>query len=153
LPIIGKFDTVVESKKRITVASIHVVKGNSGSLLSYQTASELNMITLHVNKVSPSVSSNDIAKKYPGIYNGIGKLKNFEVKLHIDKQVPPVAQSARRVGQETTKRNSDLQRKRRKRKVIPKKIRKRKVIPKKMRKLKVIPKKRRKRKVIMELVN
>ena len=95
LPIIGKFDTVVESKKRITVASIHVVKGNSGSLLSYQTASELNMITLHVNKVCPSVSSNDIAKKYSGIYNGIGKLKNFEVKLHIDKQVPPVAQSAR----------------------------------------------------------
>ena len=51
--------------------------------LTMQTASELNMITLHVNKVSPSVSSNDIAKKYPSIYNGISKLKNFEVKLYI----------------------------------------------------------------------
>ena len=99
LPILGKFDIVVESKKRITVACIHVVKGNSGSLLSYQTASELNMITLHVNKVTStsSVSSDDIEQKYPDIYNGIGKLKEFEVKLHIDKQVPPVAQPARRI--------------------------------------------------------
>ena len=93
LPILGKFDIVVESKKRITVAGIDVVNGNSDSLLSYQTASELNMITLHVNKVTStsSVSSDDIEQKYPDIYNGIGKLKEFEVKLHIDKQVPPVS--------------------------------------------------------------
>ncbi len=99
LPILGKFDIVVESKKQITVVCIHVVKGNSGSLLSYQTASELNMITLHVNKVTStsSVSSDDIEQKYPDIYNGISKLKEFEVKLHIDKQVPPVAQAARRI--------------------------------------------------------
>ena len=68
LPIIGKFEIVIESKKRITVACIHVVKGNYGCLLSYQTAAELHMITLHANKVSQHVSSNEIAKKCPGIY-------------------------------------------------------------------------------------
>ena len=31
------------------------------------------------------------------MYNGIGKLKNVEVKLHIDENIPPVAQPARRI--------------------------------------------------------
>lgn len=98
LPVLGKFETIIESKKRVTVASIHVVKGNYGSLLSYQTAAELDLIKLNVNKVDQHPSSSDeIAKKFPAIYNGIGKLKNFEVKLHIDETVPPVAQHARRI--------------------------------------------------------
>ena len=36
-----------------------------------------------------------LCRQYPGIFNGIGKLKGVEVKLHIDQSVPPVAQQAR----------------------------------------------------------
>ena len=38
-----------------------------------------------------------MSQKYPTLFDGIGKLKDFEVKLHIDKSVKPVAQPARRI--------------------------------------------------------
>ena len=39
-----------------------------------------------------------LCHQYSGIFNGIGKLKGVEVKLHIDQSVPPpVAQRARRI--------------------------------------------------------
>ena len=75
LPVIGKFETTIDSKGRITVASIHVVKGSYGSLLSYPTATELNLITLHVNKVDQPKSMKDqIAQKFPCIFNGLVSL-------------------------------------------------------------------------------
>ena len=36
-------------------------------------------------------------KQFPTLFHGIGQLKNFEVKLHIDPTVPPVAQQTRRI--------------------------------------------------------
>ena len=40
----GKFDAVVESKKRITVATFYVTKQKNGSLLSCNTSQELGLI-------------------------------------------------------------------------------------------------------------
>ena len=40
----GKFDAVVESKKRMTVATFYVTKQENGSLLSYNTSQELGLI-------------------------------------------------------------------------------------------------------------
>ena len=36
-------------------------------------------------------------QNYPSLFCGIGKLKNLEVKLHIDENIQPVAQAARRI--------------------------------------------------------
>ena len=50
---LGKFDAVVETRKRMTVATVYVVQGrNSGNLLSLSTAQDLGLITLHLNPVS-----------------------------------------------------------------------------------------------------
>ena len=38
-----------------------------------------------------------LTTEYPQVFQGIGKLKNYEVKLHIDTSVQPVAQPARRI--------------------------------------------------------
>ncbi|CAB4013461.1 Retrovirus-related Pol poly [Paramuricea clavata] len=107
LPVIGTFEATIETKKRMTISTIHVVRGNYGSLLSYQTATELNLIKVNVNNVK--VTGNDkieqchdsrkdkMDKKFPHLFHGIGKLHNFEAKLHIDSSVPPVAQPARRI--------------------------------------------------------
>ena len=35
--------------------------------------------------------------KYPSVFQGIGKLKNYQLKLHIDPRVTPVVQKERRV--------------------------------------------------------
>ena len=35
--------------------------------------------------------------EYDDLFNGLGKLKNYQVQLHIDVNVPPIAQPHRRV--------------------------------------------------------
>jgi len=41
--------------------------------------------------------ADDIIQEYPKCFSGLGKLKNFEVKIHIDESVKPVAQATRRI--------------------------------------------------------
>ena len=45
----------------------------------------------------PKISKTKIENQFPKLFQGIGQLKNFEVKLHIDPTVSPVAQPARRI--------------------------------------------------------
>ena len=107
LPVIGQF-AILETKKRITVSTLHVVKGNCGSLLSYQTATELNLLQVNIKTVkvestdkckheSSKISKTKIENQSPKLFQGIGQLQNFEVKLHIDPAVSLVAQPARRI--------------------------------------------------------
>ena len=35
--------------------------------------------------------------KYPTVFVGVGKLKDYKLKLHIDSEVSPIAQKSRRV--------------------------------------------------------
>jgi mevalonate kinase len=48
LPVIGKFEATIETKKQMTASTIDAVRDNYGSLLSYQTATELNLIKVCV---------------------------------------------------------------------------------------------------------
>ena len=100
--IIGLFRAEIESKLGITIADIYVASGTSSSLLNYQTALDLDLVSLRVNTVQPrtSVRQTNIdepAELHPALFKGIGKLKDIEVKLHIDKNVRPVTQPYRRV--------------------------------------------------------
>ena len=38
-----------------------------------------------------------LIEEYDDLFRGLGKLKNYQIKLHIDENVPPVAQPHRRV--------------------------------------------------------
>ena len=98
----------METKSKLTVAEIYVVKGNNICLLSYDTATNLGLVTVHVQQITSTnileaneqkrpLSFPHVLQKYPNIFNGIGQLKNFKLKLHIDKTVPPVAQPARKI--------------------------------------------------------
>ena len=62
--------------------------------MSNETAVSLGVVDIRVNTIE---TGDQVAQKFPSVFQGIGKLKNFEVKLHIDQSVPPVAQSARRI--------------------------------------------------------
>ena len=107
LKVLGKFEATIEFKGRCHTSTIHVLKGNHGSLLSYKTAAHLGVVDIQVNKVA-DVQVNEAAdhnppkhdmlvQQYPSLFKGIGKLKGEQVKLHVDKQVTPVAQRARRL--------------------------------------------------------
>ncbi|XP_065068993.1 uncharacterized protein LOC135694219 isoform X1 [Rhopilema esculentum] len=49
----GKFESLVETKKRYAVAKFYVTEDNGGCLLNASTAQDLGLISLHLNKVHP----------------------------------------------------------------------------------------------------
>ena len=97
---VGKFEAVIETRKRVTVATFYETKTtDSGNLISSQTAQELGLISLHLHKVS---STNDnkldgILEKHAKVFNGLGKLKGDKIKLNMDKEHTPKAQPQRRI--------------------------------------------------------
>lgn len=97
LPVSGSFEVEVESKHKFTIAKFYVVPGNSGALLSYQTANELGLIQLINATSSSETGPANLVRKYSNLFSGIGKLKDYKVKLHIEKTVQPIAQSHRRI--------------------------------------------------------
>ena len=95
---IGKFETLIESRRKLTTSTIHVTDGQSGYLLSYQRARELGLIALHLNALQEKpLNSKQLRERYPDLFQDIGKLKDFQVKLHIDTSIPLVVQKAHRL--------------------------------------------------------
>ena len=98
LTVLGQFDTTITFGDKSVFLTISVLKGNYRSLLSYQTALDLNIIDVHLKQVQHApLEADTLIEQYPELFKGIGKLKDVEVKLHIDSTVKPVAQSARRI--------------------------------------------------------
>jgi len=99
LPVLGKFKGTLESRNKIAITDIHIVQGNFGCLLSYSSATTLGLIQVNINKVQAqqSATHEKLIQEFSHIFDGIGTLKDVEVKLHIDPSVPPVAQPARRI--------------------------------------------------------
>ena len=80
-------------------ADFLVVPCNSPPLLGKETAERLGVLSIDVKHLSnnpPMLESNKLFSKYTGISDGIGCLKNTQVKLHIDTTVPPVARKHNR---------------------------------------------------------
>ena len=98
LPVMGKFNATLDSSTGSTTSQIHVIEGNFGCLLCYKTVSALGLIMLKINMVKPEHPTHEqLLNEYAHIFDGIGTLKDFEVKPHIDESVPPVAQPPRRI--------------------------------------------------------
>ena len=96
LKILGKFETVIDTHEKVICAEFYVVRKNAkagGSLICYKTAQELGLIKV----VSQVQNTDSPVNKYQDVFSGVGKMKNYQVKLHIDKTVKPVAQAHRRI--------------------------------------------------------
>ena len=52
---------------------------------------------MHANSVVSDCSEGDIRRQYQDFFTGIGLLKGYELKLHADESVKPVAQPVRRI--------------------------------------------------------
>ena len=100
LTMLGKFDADIATEDgKTSRETIYVTAGNGGSLLSWQTSLNLELISV----ATPLTSSderpeiNRLINEYSDLFTGLGKLKGFQVKLHIDETVQPVAQPHRRI--------------------------------------------------------
>ena len=99
----GKFEALIETKKRFAVATFYVTEDNGGCLLSSSTAQDLGLISFHINKVdhkeSP-VKDKGIAgtlNKFLAVFKHLGKLKGKQVELVIGSEVKPIAQQQQRI--------------------------------------------------------
>ncbi|KAK6171647.1 hypothetical protein SNE40_018092 [Patella caerulea] len=102
LKVLGKFyanvtfqDTLLEN------VSFIVLDGKGDPLLGKDTAIKLGVLRIgNINfnsKTDTEKSNNYYVNKYPDLFEGVGKLKDFKLKIAVDKDVTPLAQPVRRV--------------------------------------------------------
>ena len=61
------------------------------------TVNQFNDRIISSSCAGSTITIDDLERKYPQLFKGVGKLKDHQVKLYIDESVRPVAQMNRRV--------------------------------------------------------
>ena len=106
LNVKGKSYAKIEVADRSIFDHFIVVSNNCESLLGDKSAKELGILKIedpssvmcaHVNKENCDYSVHFDDLKDKKCFKGFGKLNNFQLQLHIDDNVKPVAQPLRRV--------------------------------------------------------
>ena len=102
LRVVGKFTAALESETKKLSDRLYVIKGSGGSLLSWRASQGLNLLQTvqQIGGQSSKARTNapeNLIEEYDDLFHGLGKLKNYQIKLHIDENIPPVAQPHRRV--------------------------------------------------------
>ncbi|XP_049522663.1 uncharacterized protein LOC125945132 [Dermacentor silvarum] len=96
LPLLGKLDVLITYKNSSSHETVYVVSGDCTPLLSFSAASRLGLVQITYsvggvpNRLDPRVA-------YPDLFKGVGCLKDFQVHLHVDPLVQPLAQPHRRI--------------------------------------------------------
>ncbi|XP_038060004.1 uncharacterized protein K02A2.6-like [Patiria miniata] len=102
LDLRGKFTTSVllsgsDSAETIE-AEFYVLNGKGPALLGRETALKLGVLKIGVDADVGGVSSvQSVHTKYPECFEGIGKLTNYQLHLHVDSDATPVAQNMYRI--------------------------------------------------------
>ena len=95
LKTLGKSQTNIVYCNTVTEAEFIVLDGTGRPLLGCSSAKQLGVL-----KMGPEVNTltdTNIKQKFPECFQSVGKLKDFELKIHIDPEVRPVTQSPRRI--------------------------------------------------------
>ena len=72
-----------------------VINGKGAALLGRDTAKQLGVLKLGTRICTVTFHETNMSD-YKEIFEGVGKLKDYQVKLHVNLDVPPVAQPLRR---------------------------------------------------------
>ncbi|CAB4015033.1 Hypothetical predicted protein, partial [Paramuricea clavata] len=95
LIVTGTFTADVNVADRHETTEFTVIEGKGEPLLGRKTATELGVLKLQIPEQFVN-SVTDRVARHKVLFQDIGKLKEYQMKLHIDPQVRPVAQSVRR---------------------------------------------------------
>ena len=91
----GTFSALTKVTESEVQAEFVVIDGEGEALLGRETALQLGVLKLGA-PVYTVQSKEVIMSDYKGVFDGVGKLKDYQVKLHVNPDVPPVAQPVRR---------------------------------------------------------
>ena len=98
LTVAGSFTTKVEAGTNSVDAEFLVVEEKGKALLSKQTSIDLGILHIqnvyHVNSTDRKAQLKD---QFPSCFDGIGKLKDYQLHIPVDESVEPVIQGLRRV--------------------------------------------------------
>ena len=88
LSTLGKFCTFVQLDDHVVEAEFVVISGKGRPLLGRETAVQLGVLTLglQVNSIDTA-----LRVKFKECFEGIGKLRGYQAKIHVDPEVPLVA--------------------------------------------------------------
>jgi len=91
LKVLGTFSALAREQGKEAEAEFVVINGEGAALLGRETAIQLGVSKLGT-RICTVTSNETIMSNYKEIFEGAGKLKNYQVKLHVNPDVPPVAQ-------------------------------------------------------------
>jgi len=95
LNVLGTFSALARVEGKETEAEFVVINNEGAALLGRETAIQLGVLKLGT-RICTVTSNETIMSDYKEIFEGVGKLKNYQIKLHVNPDVPPVAQPVRR---------------------------------------------------------
>lgn len=101
MSVAGSFNAEVCVNDKCVATEFYVVEEKGQTLLGYKTAIDLGILQFQRQTNVLNVNDGKLDKlkleKFPKSFNGIGKLKNFQLKIPIDEAVQPIIQPLRRV--------------------------------------------------------
>ena len=89
LKVIGCFETTVVLCESVCEAEFVVIEGKGQPLLGRKTATELGVLRIGtpINMIS-----SDIVEEFKECFQGVGRLKGYQLKLHVKDDATPVVQ-------------------------------------------------------------
>ncbi|CAB4043628.1 Hypothetical predicted protein, partial [Paramuricea clavata] len=94
----GKCDCEVQTEKKFSVETFFVVKGMTGCLVSWKGSQTLGLVQVVQSVEQPRKDKvESLVESYSDLFEGLGKLKGFQVCLHVENNVQPIAQPPQRV--------------------------------------------------------
>ena len=94
LKVLGTFSASTKVAENEVQAEFVVIDSEGEALLGRETALQLGVLKLGV-PVYTLQSKEAIMSDYKEVFDGVGKLKDYQVKLHVNPNIPPVAQPVR----------------------------------------------------------
>ena len=97
LTLVGKCQCEVETDTKFSVETF-IVEAKAGCLVSWKSSQRFSLVQVVRAVREPEANKVELlVQSYSDLFEGLGKLKGFQVHLHVDKDVQPIAQSHRRV--------------------------------------------------------
>ncbi len=113
LELQGKTNIRVQVGQIVHDVEFQVISGTGRPLIGHKSATDLGLLHIGmINSVSPRTSSQNettdtIVRSFEDRFTGTGKLKDFQLELHVDQSVQPVAQALRQTPFKMRKQISD----------------------------------------------